>query len=467
MDVKSVFLYGKIKKEVYVCQLPGFEDLDFPDRVYKVEKEIHGLHQAPRAWYETLSTYLLGNGFQRGKIDKTLFIKKQKVDILLVQVYVDDIIFGSTKKELCNAFERDLQLADEEGVDFLPNSTIFEQLVLMGYEKVSQKLTFYKPFFSPQWKFLIHTVLQCLSPKTTAWNEFSSDVASVIICLATNQKFNFSKWIFDSIIRNLDNVSGKILMYLRRVKKLEKRNRSRPHKLKRLYKLSLTASVESLADEESLGEDASKQGIIKAIDAYEDITLVNDQDDADNEMFYVNDLGGEEDKGKGIMIKDLLKPKKKDRIRLDEETAKRLQAKFDEEERLIDFGHQLAKRLHVQKQEDLSIEEKSTLFQQHLEKRRKHFAAKREEEKRNKPPTQAQKRKIMCNYLKNMEGYKLKDLKLKEFDKIQKMFDRASKRVEDDKETAELKQLMEIIPDEEEVAIDAIPLAVKSSRIVD
>ncbi|GJS10811.1 uncharacterized mitochondrial protein-like protein [Tanacetum coccineum] len=77
-----------------------------PDRVYKVEKALYGLHQAPKAWYETLSTYLLDNGFQRGKIDKTLFIKRHKGDILLVQVYVDDIIFGSTKKELCNAFEK-------------------------------------------------------------------------------------------------------------------------------------------------------------------------------------------------------------------------------------------------------------------------------------------------------------------------------------------------------------------------
>ncbi|GJV95871.1 putative ribonuclease H-like domain-containing protein [Tanacetum coccineum] len=76
MDVKSAFLYGKIEEEVYVCQPPGFEDPDFPDRVYKVEKALYGLHQAPRAWYETLSTYLLDNGFQRGKIDKTLFIRR-------------------------------------------------------------------------------------------------------------------------------------------------------------------------------------------------------------------------------------------------------------------------------------------------------------------------------------------------------------------------------------------------------
>ncbi|GJX18674.1 putative ribonuclease H-like domain-containing protein [Tanacetum coccineum] len=106
MDVKSAFIYRKIEEEVYVCQPAGFEDLNFPERVYKVEKALYGLHQVPRAWYEALSTYLLDNGFQRGKIDKTLFIKNHKGDILLVQVYVDDIIFGSTKKELFITFEK-------------------------------------------------------------------------------------------------------------------------------------------------------------------------------------------------------------------------------------------------------------------------------------------------------------------------------------------------------------------------
>ncbi|GJW29902.1 putative ribonuclease H-like domain-containing protein [Tanacetum coccineum] len=105
-DIKSAFLYGKIEEEVYVCQPPGFEDPDFSDRVYKVKKALYGLHQAPRAWYETLSTYLLDNRSQRGKIDKTSFIIRHKGDILMVQVYVDDIVFGSTKKELCIAFEK-------------------------------------------------------------------------------------------------------------------------------------------------------------------------------------------------------------------------------------------------------------------------------------------------------------------------------------------------------------------------
>ncbi|GJT10188.1 putative ribonuclease H-like domain-containing protein [Tanacetum coccineum] len=105
MDVKSAFLYGTIEEEVYVTQPPGFKDPDHPDKVYKVVKALYGLHQAPRGLYETLANYLLGNGFKRRKIDHTLFIKKQKGDILLVQVYVDDIIFGSTNKDLCTGFE--------------------------------------------------------------------------------------------------------------------------------------------------------------------------------------------------------------------------------------------------------------------------------------------------------------------------------------------------------------------------
>ncbi|GKC73054.1 putative ribonuclease H-like domain-containing protein [Tanacetum coccineum] len=94
MDVKSALLYGTIEEEVYVCQPLGFEDLQFPDKVYKVEKALYGLHQAPKAWYETLSTYLIENGFRRGTIDKTLFIKKDKGDILLVQI--PDEFYGGT-----------------------------------------------------------------------------------------------------------------------------------------------------------------------------------------------------------------------------------------------------------------------------------------------------------------------------------------------------------------------------------
>nr|GEU60080.1 copia protein [Tanacetum cinerariifolium] len=274
MDFKSSFLYGTIKEEVYVFQPLGFKDPNYPDKVYKVVKALYGLHQAPRAWYETLANYLLENSFQRGKIDQTLFIKKEKGDILLVQVYVDDIIFGSTNKELCKAFEKlmkdkfqmssmgelafflglqvkqnddgifishdkyvaeilrkfgitnvksastpmeiekpllkdpdgedvdvhiyrkkvvitkdvicqDLRLNNADGVECLPTEEIFAELARMRYEKPPPKLTFYKAFFLTQWKFLIHTLGQCVSEKRTVWNEFSCSMASAVICLAT------------------------------------------------------------------------------------------------------------------------------------------------------------------------------------------------------------------------------------------------------------------------------------------
>ncbi|GKC99192.1 hypothetical protein Tco_1169467 [Tanacetum coccineum] len=260
----------------------------------------------------------------------------------------------------------------------------------------------------------------------------------------------------------------------RRFKKLKKKDRSRTHRLKRLYKVSLTARVESFNNEESLGEDASKQGRIDAIDADEEITLVSvhdvnvfageevfiaEQDVVKDVVEFINtakliidaaqvSVAGdivstasaattisaattttttiktydditlaqalEEMKSKGILIEPVKPMNKKNQIRLDEETALNLQDEFNKEERLarekaekeeeanislietwddiqakINDNHQLAEIMQAQEQEELSIEEKATLFQQLLEKRRKHFAAKRAEEKRNKPPTKA------------------------------------------------------------------------------
>nr|GEV46969.1 putative ribonuclease H-like domain-containing protein [Tanacetum cinerariifolium] len=116
---------ARIEEEVYVCQPIGFEDPDYPDKVYKLVKALYGLHQAPRAWYETLAKYLLDNGFHKGKIDQTLLIKRQNGDILVVQVYIDDIIFGSTKKELCNEFER--LMKDKFQMSYMGELTFFLQ----------------------------------------------------------------------------------------------------------------------------------------------------------------------------------------------------------------------------------------------------------------------------------------------------------------------------------------------------
>ncbi|KAH9743819.1 hypothetical protein KPL70_003436 [Citrus sinensis] len=104
MDVKSAFLNGYIMEEVYVKQPPGFENEKFPDHVYKLSKALYGLKQAPRAWYDRLKNFLLDNDFSMGKADTTLFVKHKNQDILIVQIYVDDIIFGSTNELLCKDF---------------------------------------------------------------------------------------------------------------------------------------------------------------------------------------------------------------------------------------------------------------------------------------------------------------------------------------------------------------------------
>ena len=101
MDVKSAFLNGYIKEEVYVSQPLGFIDYDFPNHVYKLKKALQGLKQALMSWYERISNFLLEQKFERGKVNTTLFIKNTKKDILVVQIYADDIIFGATNDALC------------------------------------------------------------------------------------------------------------------------------------------------------------------------------------------------------------------------------------------------------------------------------------------------------------------------------------------------------------------------------
>jgi hypothetical protein len=106
MDMKSAFLNGPIKEEVYVEQPPGFEDSEYPNHVYKLSKALYGLKQAPRAWYECLRYFLITNGFKVGKVDPTLFTKTIANDLFVCQIYVDDIIFGSTNKSTCEEFSR-------------------------------------------------------------------------------------------------------------------------------------------------------------------------------------------------------------------------------------------------------------------------------------------------------------------------------------------------------------------------
>ncbi|GKD17745.1 hypothetical protein Tco_1206903 [Tanacetum coccineum] len=310
-------------------------------------------------------------------------------------------------------------------------------------------------------------------------------------------------------------------------------------------------------DKEDLGEaDASKQGRIADIDAdaglpwksaklKDDKVVIQEPEKGTTTTTPIiqpkakgiafRELGksttttttiSQNDKGKIIMVEEPAKMKKKDQISFDEQVAQRLQAQMqaeleEEEDRLarlreeegnialikewhnvqamMDADYQMAQQLQTQEQEKLSIKEKSKLFVQLLEARKKHFAVLRAQEKRNKQPTKAQKRNTMSTYLKNMAGYKQNQLKNKSFDEIQKLFDKAMKRVntfvemdtelvegsskrtgteleqevtkkqkvddvqetakvDKDKETLELQSLMEVVPNEKELAIDVIPL---------
>ncbi|GKB24400.1 hypothetical protein Tco_0863801 [Tanacetum coccineum] len=216
-------------------------------------------------------------------------------------------------------------------------------------------------------------------------------------------------------------------------------------------------------------------------------------------------------KGKGIMVEEPVKMKKKDQISLNEELAFKLQAEEEEEEErltkekaqqikeakivawdnvqvMIDDDYQMAQQMQAEEQGKLIIEEKSKLFVQLIKVRKKHFAAMRAQEMRNKPPTKVQKRNTMSTYLKNMARYKHNQLKNKSFDDIQKLFDKAMKRVNTfvdmdielmegsevraegsatRTEGSELQRLIEVVPEKEEIAIDVIPLETKPPSIVD
>nr|GEW75065.1 synaptobrevin, longin-like domain protein [Tanacetum cinerariifolium] len=128
---------------------------------------------------------------------------------------VDGILRTVTESSL----RRNLKLKDKEGISSLPDAKLFESLTLMGYNiSPNQKFTFQKGQFSHQWKYLIHTIMQCLSPKSTGFNEFSSNIATALVCLATNMVYNYLKMIFDGMVKNVNNKVSKFLMYPRRAR---------------------------------------------------------------------------------------------------------------------------------------------------------------------------------------------------------------------------------------------------------
>nr|GEV21705.1 hypothetical protein [Tanacetum cinerariifolium] len=306
----------------------------------------------------------------------------------------------------------------------------------------------------------------------------------------------------------------------KRAKKLKRRKRSRTYGLKRLYMVGLSARVESSKDKDMFGvNDLDGDGVIvesvdvvdQAKEVVDDIILAkalmeikSAKPKADKFLHNNHNRSRTKKKEKMVEPEPIKKLSKKDQLMLDEELPFKLKAKEEEEEeRLakekaqqieevniawddvqakINVDYELAQRLQVEEQEELTDAKKEKLFMQFLEKRRKFFAAKRAEEKRNRPPTRAQQRSIMCIYLKNIEGWKLKSLKNNSKKAKAKVPQGSSKRageeleqentkkqkMEDDKESAELKQCLEIILDDgDDVIIDATPLSSKSPTIID
>nr|GEV88944.1 hypothetical protein [Tanacetum cinerariifolium] len=282
----------------------------------------------------------------------------------------------------------------------------------------------------------------------------------------------------------------------RRVRKLEKKHRSRTHKLKRLYKVGLTARLISSSDDKALDkEDTSKQGMIDEIDADEDIAIVSTHDDVSIQDEGIEDVGEKEVVEVVTTVKMLI------------DTVVDLQAEIDEENRIarekaqqveevnlswgdvyakIKADYQLAQRLQAEEQEQLIDAEKAKLFMEFLEKGRKFFAAKRAEEKRNRLPTKAQQRKLFDKAMKRINTFvdfrtELVEETTKK-DETETVQESSSKKTRDDleqersrkqktekdKESAELKKCLEIVPDNgDEVTIDATHLSSKSSTIVE
>ncbi|GJX23357.1 hypothetical protein Tco_0227802 [Tanacetum coccineum] len=376
----------------------------------------------------------------------------------------------------------------------------------------------------------VATTASSLEAEQDSGNTLQSDENRLKLNELMELSTNLQKKVVD-LEKTKTTQANEIASLKRRVKKLEQKKRSRTYDLKRLRKVGATTRVESSSDKEDLGEDASKQGKrINVIDADEDITLVNVQN-VDEEMFYMDALDGEEvfvtgkkenvalealktskpkvkgivlqepsesttattissqglsqDKGKGILVEPKKPLKKKDQLKLDEDITLKLQAEINKQERITKAKEEKIDEANIAWDDIQSKEENALQL--------------KEQRRRGKPPIKTQQKKIMITYLKNMEGWKHNDLKSKDFNSIKELFDKAftrvnmfvdfrtmlvessSKRageeleqentkkqkVDEDKDTVELQSLMEVILDEEEVAIDVVPLATMSPSNVD
>nr|GEX18245.1 putative reverse transcriptase domain-containing protein [Tanacetum cinerariifolium] len=528
MDVKSTFLYGKIEEHVYVCQPLGFEDPDFLDKVYKVEKALYGLHQAPRPCQDKYVAEILKKyGFLEVKNASTPMETQKPLlkdeDGEEVNVHMYRSMIGSLM--YLTSSRHDIMFAVCAYARYQINPKVSHLYAVkrnFRYLKGQPKFDLWYPKDSP-FDLVVYTDSDyagaSLDRKSTTGDEAVNEeiddslerAATTAASLDAEQNKGggprgqeaMGDIVSQTRAERVSKISNDPLLTTQaleigslkwRVKKLKRIKRSRTYRLKRLYK-----------------------GTIADINANEDITLVSTHNE---QMFNVDqDLGGEEvfvtQQDENVIEKEV------DVAQIQVTTATTTPTILIDEvtlaQALAELKHTKpnakAKGIVFHESEESTISTPTTLPKlksQDKEKRRKFFTAKRAKEKRNKPSTQAQQRKIMFTYLKNMEGKKLIDLKNKSFDSIQKMCDRAFKRVntfvdyktelveegskkaeeevtercskreiteleqesgkkkkiDDDKNTTDLQQLVKNIPDEEGVAIDAIPLA-QEARILE
>nr|GEW78282.1 ribonuclease H-like domain-containing protein [Tanacetum cinerariifolium] len=569
MDVKSAFLYGTSEEEVYVCQPPGFEDPDYPDKVYKVVKALYGLHQAPRAWKfgltdgKSASTPMdtkkpllkdpddksvsgkdssnplmadnlpkfvwdsthhvalikswlvqkqtalgltatgkeISNPLMAGSLPKTMLlafiheicINMSPFEFLFVYLTsisvkkVNDVtrlqaLLDKKKVVIAEATIRDaLQLDDTEGIDCLSNEEIFTELARMGYEKPYTKLTFYKAFFSQQWKFLIYTILQCMSAKRTSWNEFSSSMASAVIYLSTGKGCSGVETpLFEGMIvapqagegaaeGNVDDVPAAGIAIegaasvnvddvpADRVKKLETRNKLKVYKLRRLNNIGTTQRINTLDD--TVMDDVSKQKrIIADMDAYVDVTLKDIAKDVavDAKIEESTDVQGRQVESQAQIYKiDLEHADKVLSIAVKRRKGVVIR---DPEETSIPSTIIHSEAKFKDKGKGIVVEEPKPL----KKKEKEDNAVMRYQALKKKPQTKAQARKNMMIYLRNMAGFKMDYFKRMKYDDIRPIFEKYFNFNKLDEEVDELKRYIQIVPnDEDDVYTEATPLARK------
>ncbi|GJT71242.1 hypothetical protein Tco_1030528 [Tanacetum coccineum] len=320
------------------------------------------------------------------------------------EVTITAIIDGQSKTITKASLRRHLKLDDHDGITSIPHLEIFEQLALIGYQRDSDKLTFQKGVFSPQWRFLIHTLLHCLSPKKTAWEQFSSNIATALICLATNRKYNFHRLIFEHMVTNIGS-PHKFLMYPRLTKGYTKVEIG-------LFPTMLTSptpesspiptritSSPSPSSEPSTKPNFESQ---PSPNAEYHVPIPNE-----SPLHVVHSHGSDEGSLKPIELRDKIPKKHWNKRDCLEKEAIRLQKQVDEEEKAqIARDEEIARQLLALDEERVTTKTKTTKdIDWNDPSVQKYWDLK------NKPKSEAQARKNMIVYLKNQSNYKMKTWK--------------------------------------------------------